>query len=146
MKDKWYEDAKNQTLETLPQFIKEIINQKHDYDSIVHGMTAAAIATITAMDREPHGGITGFQASCIMWEFIIHFMHYSGPMALLQYKDMLFPQDDYKFKKTIPKKTFKWLQNEAMKLIEEGRGVQSVIDHWQSIVDGNVPFGYGLED
>ena len=68
IRDVWYAQAadKAMTLETLPAFLKELAEYKHDYNTICYALTAGAIATAWALNRTPNGGITGFQAGAIM--------------------------------------------------------------------------------
>ena len=145
---KWYEEAKEQTLETLPGFLEHLLEDyQHDYGTICHALTAGGIATMWAMDKSDQGGITGFQASCIMWGFIRNWMNYKEPLKLLNYGNMLFPQYEDKFEKTINSNTWQWLQEEAKKKIETKESASpNVIKHWKSIVDGKIPFGYTIED
>ena len=71
--EEWYKQAKEQTLETLPAFLNHLINDYgHDYGTICHAIAAGAIGAAYALERSPQGGITGFQAGCIMWCFIRH--------------------------------------------------------------------------
>lgn len=63
----WYEEAKKQTLNTLPAFVSNLVeNYSHDYGTICHAITAAALGAANAVEESPEGGITGFQANCIM--------------------------------------------------------------------------------
>lgn len=99
------------------------------------------------MNNDPHGGITGFQAGAVMWEFVRNWMHEDGPMKLVKYDNMLYPQYEDNFDKVISKETFSYLQEKAKENLENRNGAASrVIDHWQSIVDGNVPFGYKIKE
>lgn len=142
---KWYEEAKSQTIETLPIFLKHLTEDySHDYGTICHAITAGAIATSWAMNKTPQGGITGFQASCIMWEFIKNWMSYKGALRLIKYEDMLYPQYAFKFN-TINKETWKFLQDEAKNKLEETRISNNVRKHLEEIVNGVVPFGYSVE-
>jgi hypothetical protein len=119
----------------------------HDYGTIIYAMTAGMIATFHAMNRDNwQGGITGFQAGCIMWEFITRFMHIEGPMKLLSYEHMLYPQYEYDFNKTISEERWSWLQKEAKSHLREAVNMHpDVKAHQQSIVDGKIPFGYTIE-
>ena len=56
-----------------------------------------------------------------------------------------YPQYENSFSKTISKYTWEKLQEEAKRKLEEGVGVDKVQEHWQSIIDGVVPFGYEVE-
>lgn len=96
-------------------------------------------------------GLTHFQASCSMWEFIQNFIHSDNKcgMKLIDYDEMLYPQYEYKFcDKIIPKYTWESLQKQAKENLEAHSCNASprVINHWQSIVNGKVPFGYIVED
>lgn len=145
----WYKQAKEVTAENLPEFIRHLSEDYiHDYGTIVHAITAGAIASCWVVNNSPHGGITGFQAGAVMWEFIKNWMHYENePMRLVNYKNMLYPQYGKKFQKVISKNTFKWLQEEAQKKIAANLdAAPRVIKHWESIVEGRVPFGYEIEE
>lgn len=147
----WYIDAQKQTLETLPDFIKHLLTDYgHDYGTICHALAAGSIATAYAMNESPQGGITGFQAGAVMWEFIRNWNYSSNKtgLRLIDYDHMLFPQYESKFEKTISKGTFEALQKEAARSLKENNKLThgGVIDHWKSIVAGKVPFGYTLTE
>lgn len=152
----WYEKAAEQTFETLPGFISGIINgYRHDYGTICHAISACTLATAWACNRMDgaQGGITGFQAGAVMWMFIKRweFKNNKCGLRLIDYDDLLYPQYEYKFNKSIEPSTWEKLQEEAKKLIEETKNDAfgphpEVLAHWQSIVDGHVPFGLEVED
>jgi hypothetical protein len=147
---KWYKNAKTQTFETLSEFIRHVMNDYiHDYGTIVHAIGACCVATAWACNEMPQGGITGFQAGCVMWDFIRHWMYESNKcgMRLLDYDDMLYPQYADKFDKVISADTFKALQEEAQDRLGKMDNVHpSVVGHWTSIVGGQPPFGYKVKD
>jgi hypothetical protein len=151
IQDKWYEDARHMTLEKLPEFLDKLaFEYQHDYGTICHAIAASAIAASWAMNDTEQGGITGFQAGAIMWEYIRHWQHFKGPMRLVTYSDMLYPQHEDRFTKTISSNTWEYLQKEAAEKLKEQEIVgnqcsERVLAHWQSIVDGNIPFGFELE-
>ena len=150
--ENWFIHAKSKHMEDyvdLVSFLKELMTKyNHDYGTIIEAMTAGAIATIHVMNEDKfQGGITGFQARCIMWEFIKRFNCLDGPMRLLQFEKMLYPQYEYVFEKFISKDTWEWLQKEAKERIFCNNGAHSdVIAHWQYIADGNIPFGYIVKE
>lgn len=79
-----------------------------------------------------------------MWGFITGWdsSKKDKPLRLQDYSNMLFPQYADSFTE-ISKETWEWLQGQAQKNIDEGRDVHpNVAAHWQSIVNGVVPFGY----
>lgn len=147
----WYEQAKGQTLETLPTFINHLMNDfEHDYGTICHAISAGSIATAWAMDRHEQGGITGFQAGAIMWEFVRHWTYSSNKTGLkiIDYDNFLYPQYSNQYQKVISKDTWKAIQKQAKELIEEADEdyvSKAVYQHWVSIVEGKVPFDYTVE-
>lgn len=145
----WFKEAKSMTLEKLPGFLKHLTEDYvHDYGTIVHALGAGAVATAWALNNSPAGGITGFQASCVMWDFIQNWF-YSGNkcgLRLLDMDNLLYPQYEYKFK-TIPGEMFAAIQEEAKKRIDTARHVHpDVYQHWLNIVAGEIPFGLEIEE
>lgn len=147
LQEEWYKEAAEMTLEKLPEFLDKLQNfYEHDYGTICHAITASAVATCWAMNKGPQGGITGFQAGAIMWEFIRQWGHLKGPARMLSYEDMLYPQSETKFK-TIDTDTMDFLKEKAAEnLADPEKGSIEVREHWQTIVDGKVPFGYQIEE
>lgn len=154
----WRVKAKElKTTEELKTFMDSLINDYgHDYGTICHAITAAAIGAAMVIDNSPQGGITGFQAGCIMWSFIELWIHEPGPKKLVKYSDMLYPQYEHKFEKTIDKRTWEWLQKEAQRNVDKERAEAvdnqqeypispNVLAHWKSVARGEMPFGYTLE-
>lgn len=143
--EQWYVDAKNMTLDRLPGFLKGLTTEyKHDYGTICHAMAAASIATMWAIDSSETGGITGFQASCVMWQVMRHWLSIQGPARILQYEEMLFPQYEHKFR-TIDCATWATLKAKAAETLTESGIHPDVRAHMESIVAGVVPFGYRVE-
>lgn len=149
----WFEQAGKQTLKTLPDFINHVMNDYcHDYGTVCHAVAACAIAAAWAANNESGsgGGITGFQAGFVMWDFIKQWNYSSNKcgMKIIDYDNMLFPQYEDRFSKTISKDLWGKLQEEARKNLDTDRDYThpSVIAHWQSIVNGKVPFGYVVKE
>ena len=152
----WYADAeKVRTPRQLKRFVSHLMyDYEHDYGTIVHAGTAAAIAGVHCVDSEPfQGGITGFQASCIMWGFITKWMHKEGPLRLIEYDNMLYPQNSDMFERVITKKTWEYLQKRANELIKENcngapqKAHPDVMAHWRSIAEeGKIPFGFMVKE
>lgn len=143
----WYEEAKKVTPETIGEFVRHLTEDyAHDYGTICHACAAAAVAACHAVDHSPQGGITGFQAGAIMWEFIEAWnATENGPKRLVCYQNMLYPQYEDKFQKMITPSTWKYLQEEAQKKIHEASASpvhEDVLAHWKSITAGKIPFGY----
>lgn len=117
------------------------------YGTAPRAIAQAALATAWFLSSD--FGITGFQAGCVMWDFLRDWM-YSGNkcgMKIVDYDEMLYPQYEYKYQKTMRRDIFDALQKTAKKNLEEREYVHpDVVKHWKSIVDGNVPFGYVVRD
>lgn len=147
----WYNEAKSMKMENLLPFLEKLTTEYgHDYGTICHAIAASAIAAATAVNATPAGGITGFQAGAVFWEFYRHWhaMNPDAPARLLRYENMLYPQYEHAFEKIISAETWKWLQEEAQKNLEKEKEYVSnkVRTHWQSIVNGQVPFGYIVKE
>lgn len=144
----WFKQAKEQTIETLPDFINHIMGDyAHDYGTICHALSACAIAAAWAANNHPQGGITGFQAGFVVWDFVRQWQYPFNKcgMRIIDYDNMLFPQYEDKFDKTISKSTWEALQKEAKeRLKEKAAASPTVVTHWESIVSGKIPFGYAL--
>jgi hypothetical protein len=147
----WYEEAKGMTMDDLPAFLKKLTEDyNHDYGTICHAFSAGAIATMWAMNKTETGGISGFQASCILWGIIKYWLYESNKcgLRLTNYDDMLYPQYRDKFDKTISSQIWKRIQDIAKENIKDDGELAhpAVKKHWMSIIEGKVPFGYKISD
>lgn len=90
--------------------------------------------------------ITGAQARVIMWEIIKNWMYPNNKcgLKLVDYDNMLYPQCDYEFDKAISENTWNHLQEQAKENLATRDACCKVREHWQSIADGVIPFGYTL--
>lgn len=145
--DSWYEEAKTIAPATLAEFVRHLTTDyAHDYGSICHAAAAAAVAAAWAVDKSPQGGISGFQAGAIMWEFMRAWNGVKFPSRLVRYENMLYPQYEDEFDKVLDPETWKYLQKQARtNLAERGGASGRVAEHWQSIAAGIVPFGYRVK-
>lgn len=136
------------TFDDLVAFLKYIENDCNcGYGEAPRAMAQASAAV--AWYLADKFGITGFQAGFVMWDFIRDWMYRSNEcgMKITDYDNMLYPQYDYKFDKTISPTIWANLQETAKKRLEERDNVHPTVKaHWQSIVDGVVPFGYKVSD
>lgn len=152
LEKEWFAEAKTQTLETLPDFISHVMNDyAHDYGTVCHAISACAVAAAWAANEcdGACGGITGFQAGFVMWDFIKEWSYPNNKTALkiVNYDDMLYPQYERKFQKTMQKETWEGIQKAAKEnLSAKEKFVHPDVEaHWKSIVDGQIPFGYTIE-
>lgn len=142
----WYKEASEVTVDTLHSFVNKLTTAyEHDYGTIVHAMAASMTAGFSAVERSPQGGITGFQASHVMWKVLEAVFKIAYPARLTKFEDMLFPQYEEDFQ-TITADVLEWLQTQAkMKIVTKDEySNPNVVRHWQSIVDGVIPFGFKL--
>ena len=151
LQDEWYERAKSMKPDDFPEFFRELTEDyEHDYGTVCHAMAAIGLAAMWAFNKSEgaRGGITGFQAGCVMWEVIRH-MNYENNkcgLRLLDMDDLLYPQYEHKFT-AISKDIWDAVKKEARKrLLERGAAHPDVVAHWESIVNGKVPFGLRIED
>ena len=141
----WFAQAKKiRTTEELSAFVGHMLDDyNHDYGTMCHAIGACALAA--AWMGSSVEGITGFQAGFVMWDFIRNWTktHNKCGLRLVDYDDFLYPQYADKFDKTINEDNWRCIQEEAKINLEDRCGAcDEVVRHWQSIVDGKVPFGY----
>lgn len=149
MRDELREKRKNiHTFEELTAFLDDVEkNYGHGYGDAPRAIAQASLAV--AWYLADKYGITGFQAGFVMWDFIRDW-NYSGNkcgMKLVDYDNMLYPQYDYKFEKTISSDTWNAIRDEAkQRLVETEYAHPNVKAHWEKIIAGNIPFGYTVSD
>lgn len=147
LEKEWFERAeKIETIDELVAFAKELFeNYQYDYGTAVYAVTALAVAGAWFVAHKE--GITGFQAGLVMWQFVKQWNHTDNKlgMRLWDFDKILYPQYEDDFAKTIDAERWKAAQKEAQSLLDSGRGVESVRSHWQSIVDGKLPFGFTIK-
>ena len=149
----WFEQAKEQTFETLPAFIDHIMNDYiHDYGTICHAISACALAAAYAGAED--ADITGFQAGFVMWDFIKQFMYSENKCGLkiVDYDNMLYPQYEDYFEKRISSSVWGKIQKEAKELLDRHNSDPDdichprVLKHWEWIAAGIIPFGYMVSE
>lgn len=136
------------SFEDLTAFLQEV-KDNYNYDYGVAPRSIAQACLATAWYFADVFGITGFQAGFVMWEFVRdwNFPYNQTGLRIVDFDNMLYPQYEDKFQKTITPDVWTQLQVQAKKNLEERDHVHpAVAAHWQSIVDGVVPFGYVVSD
>jgi len=121
----------------------------HDYGTICRAMSAFMVAAGQVADDSSCGGITGFQASCVIMDAIAGWNGWKDePFRLMQYNDLLHPQYEDKVK-TIPKHVHDWLVMQAIERLQDVAATRQahpdVVAHWRFIANGGVPFGLRVE-
>lgn len=155
LEKEWYDEADQQTMESLPAFIDKMMNRyEHDYGTVCHAIAACALAVINVGADEE--GLTGFQYGVIMWLLIRHGWHPNNQagMRLINYDKMLYPQYANNFEKKLDRDVFLKLMEMAKEKIQEAESnenklytvAEEVMEHWKKIANGEVPFGYTLTE
>ncbi len=135
-----------ENFESLIEFLKDVKeNYNTGYGEAPRAMAQACLAVGDFLARD--FGITGFQASFVMWDFILDWQYSNNKCGLrmVNFDDMLYPQYDHKFAKTISVEQFEKIKEQAKENLEKNEYAHpDVIKHWQSIVNGKVPFGFTI--
>lgn len=155
MRDDWERRAKTEihSVDDLAKFANELVEHAkslkdgadfyNDTSSIASSLSLAATSMCSYLF-----GMTLFQMGYVLWTIIdkMFLDEHDVGMRLVNFNNMLYPQYEYRFEKTIDSETWNSIQKKAAELIENGDIVGGVRKHLQSIVDGKVPFGYKVED
>jgi len=149
LEKEWFEQtSKIKTIDQLTDFINHVINDyDHDYGTACHAIGAATAAA--AWYGANVEGITGFQASFAMWDFIKNWIKNNNEcgLKLIDYDDFLYPQYQYKFEKTISQDVWLRIREQAKKNLESNESAcLEVQNHWKNIACGIVPFGYTVKE
>ena len=133
-----------ETTDELVEYIDGLTEREHDYATCVYAMSMAAVAAFYYVAKKL--GVTGFQASMADMDVLRRTRHIEHGFYLREYEDLLYPQYADKFEKTITLDTWRDLQEAAQKRLDEPASAATrVREHWQGIVDGNVPHGFVIE-
>lgn len=150
MKEELEQKRKNiNSFDDLINFLQYVKNNcDYGYGVAPRSIAQASLAVAWYLAKE--FGITGFQASFVMWDFIKSWSYEDNKCGLkiVDYDNMLYPQYEDKFDKVIPKETWELLQKQAEQELKESGYYANlnVVDHWSSIMNGRVPFGYKVKD
>lgn len=150
LRAKWLTEAREvSTPQQLGTFLEMLANHPHDYNTCVEATVAALLATMRVMSKRL--GLTGFQASVIALKVAAEIMVIRGPLKLIRYEQMLYPQNEHYFAREISPDTWSWLRAAAESKVkfyleEKDPHVHpAVLEHWKSILSFKIPFGYTLE-
>lgn len=138
------------SFDDLVSFIKDV----DDHYNIGYGDAPRAIAQAalaTAWYLSGRFGITGFQSSATLWDFIEDWSSVGKKTQcakIIDYDNMLYPQYEDKFDKSITPEAWKRIQEAAENLLENdaSHAHPNVVKHWKSIVDGKIPFGFYITE
>ena len=141
-RDAVYAEAKKiSSPEELSNFIKRLSDYQHDYGTIVYACAAARMAAWRVVDKSPQGGITGFQAGCVMWETVKDLGRFSeGPLKILDFDNIRFPQYDDSWGVSLSRKSAAVLSERAKSFLDNNRDCnKSVLTRNKNIAAGKFP-------
>lgn len=150
-----YADLDSITLDNFVEVYHEILKNTKGYNDCPISVAKVGLLAMKLMEKDL--GITGFQASFALWEVIKEWQYSNNKtgLRLIDYDNMLYPQYQRKFEKVISKDVWKSLQEAAKEnldslfvdgVFDENSAAPNVVEHWKSIVNGVVPFGYCVEE
>jgi hypothetical protein len=136
------------TILALSDYLSKLFDRKHNYNTIAEAFKAGLTACFRAMLNHNNGDITGFQAGWILNKFFDEQKNLEF-FKIVDYSNMLYPQYEENFDKTITKETWKFLQNKADYMLrdQDFHGVNpDVMEHWRKIAEGEIPFGFTVRE
>lgn len=145
IRDEFMDRARNQTLETLPDFLRELAEHEHGYGSICIACAAAAVAAASAVDNAPCGGITGFQSGVVFWEFAEGWgtIENSDLACLVKRGELLYPQYDNRLTELHeldPNEHELLVQKAKTLLAESGETAHAEVrKRWELVASGKLP-------
>jgi hypothetical protein len=137
---------KVKTIKEFAELLEEAEKDANDYGSIVACCSLMMNAAFSLVNSGPSGGITGFQAGCLMWEMVQRYGMFGDKpiLRITNYKDLLYPQYADKFG-TISRDSWESVQTHAKAEYERLKDDQfcspRVLAHMRAVADGEVPFG-----
>ena len=137
------------TIDEIVSYMNELETVGKGYENSIKATGLAAVAAAWIMCKKL--GLTGFQASCVNFEFLKEWFYSSNKsgIGIIDYDNMLYPQYKYKFEKTISEDMWNSIRQAAIDNIKEVEETHSpvskrVYNHWKKIAEGKVPFGYKI--
>lgn len=149
LEKEWFEEAKNvKSIEELSKFVDKMLNSyEHDYGTACRAIAACSVASSWLGAHIE--GISGLQASFVMWHYIRNWTKTSNEcgLRLVDYDEFLYPQYEDKYDKVISERTWEAIQKKARELLDKDNdeACPEVKQHWESIVNGVIPFGYRVD-
>lgn len=122
----------------LCAYVRDLLKQEHDYDTVVYAMSMAAHATFRYVASQL--GASGFQASCAGFDFMRRSRRIDGPFMLILGEHMLYPQYDIDAELNEALDSWgAWAAKEVQKKLAEhpeGTVAAEVYEHWTRLARG----------
>ncbi len=145
----WYEHASQcYAPEDLSKLARNVLGEYvHTPVSIVHASSAITLAAYSVIFASEQGKMDRDQRAEIMWTGVRGLLGLEEePLKLTRYADLLFPATASKMVE-IPVVAWEWVQNCAKESLEDPKAVEedpALLEHWESIAKGLVPFGFTI--
>lgn len=125
-----------ESLGELNDYIKNLVDQEHDYGTRVYAMSMAATAAFNYVANQL--GVTGFQSSIADLDILRRTRRMEGPFMLIDGDKMLYPQYDLHRQLDEALEEWEpWAAKEAKKKLEEDDYAHpDVKKHWEDLANG----------
>ncbi len=123
--------------------------QKEQLDQYSAGVITQAIIGYGGfvLGGTVNGGSSGFSASLSELQMIDMIGIHKAPFRIICYGDMIYPQYENRFEKTITKDVWEYLRGIVREKLQASHNVHpDVYQHWVNIDNNIVPFGYIILD
>jgi hypothetical protein len=143
LQEQWYEQARQQTLETMPEFIRYLLDEySHDAQTIVHAMVAGCLATLSAMNAHPEGDLGPSQSSQLLGLFIRKWARLDGPAKIMSWAALLDPEYEDQCMR-VPEEVSLYLRSLARQVLDSKTYKnESHRIHLERIEQGEMPWGF----
>lgn len=120
--DEWFAEARKQSPSTQQKFLlKLIVEYKHNNQSKISAMAAAALSAAFAFNKSSQGHLTQEEGNRALSELVFAWMRTPNlcGMNMYNYADMIHPANREAFANVIPRSNFTALQELAQKQIDD---------------------------
>jgi len=124
------------TEEELIEYIRSLVDLKHDYGTCVYAISLSAVAAFNYVASKL--GCTGFQASCADLDILKRTRSMEGPFMIVDLNKYLFPQYDLRNElEEFISKNMDWVKEQAKKRLAEDNEytAKSVLAHWKALAE-----------
>ena len=145
----------------LSNFLKALQESPHTYGTIVDAVVEGMLATFRMLDQSRGGGITGFQASCVLSSFIDKFYMHGKPFVLVDLSKLVFPEkslDDI-LDNQLTLESRNWFYKEAQRLLDaqndhlskhptgadDKTPYRKRQEYWEKLIKTGLPPGFKAE-
>ena len=145
----------------LSNFLKALQESPHTYGTIVDAVVEGMLATFRMLDQSKSGGITGFQASCILSSFINKFYTHGKPFVLVDLSSLVFSKKSLTdiLDNELTLESRNWFKKEAQRLLDSQNDhlakypmnaddktpYRKRKEYWEKLIKTGLPPGFKAE-